>query len=125
MSFLTRLAAPASALVLAAVLIAGPAAAQAYDGDWTGVLSAGGQSLHLELHIKTEGGKASAELNSIDQGAVIPATAVKTDNGELSILFLPIAGELTGKLSADGSQIVGSWSQGATLPLTLTKKPSK
>jgi hypothetical protein len=125
MSFLTRLAAPATAIAFAAALIAGPAAAQAYDGDWAGALAVGGQTLHLELHVKTEAGKATAEMNSIDQGTIIPATAVKTDGGELSILFLSIGGELTGKLSPDGKQIVGSWSQGGTLPLTLTKKPAK
>jgi hypothetical protein len=124
MSFRMRLATPLAA-ALAAALLAGPAAAQAYDGDWTGALSVNGQTLHLELHVKTEGGKATAELNSVDQGAIIPATAVKTDGGELSILFLSIGGELTGKLSTDGNQIVGSFAQGATLPLTLTKKPAK
>ena len=61
-------------------------------------------------------------LNSLDQGAVIPATAVKTDGGELSALFLSVGGELKAKLSADGKTLDGTWNQGATLPLTLTKK---
>ena len=47
---------------------------------------------------------------------------MKTDGGELSILFLAIGGELKGKLSPDGKTIIGSFTQGATLPLTLTKK---
>jgi hypothetical protein len=109
-------------LALAAALIGGPALAQAYDGDWAGTLEAGGQKLRLELHVKTDAKGSTATLDSLDQGATIPATAVKTDGGELSILFLPIGGELTGKLSDDKTQIVGSWSQGATMPLTLTKK---
>jgi hypothetical protein len=111
-------------LALAAALIGGPALAQAYDGDWAGTLEAGDQKLRLELHVKTDAKGATASLDSLDQGATIPATAVKTDGGELSILFLPIGGELTGKLSDDKTQIVGSWSQGATMPLTLTKKAS-
>lgn len=110
--------------LLAAAAIAMPAAAQApsYDGYWAGTLEAGGQKLRLELHLKTEGGQTSGELNSLDQGATIPATAVKTEGGELSVLFLPIGGELKAKLSADGKVLAGSWTQGATLPLTLTKK---
>jgi hypothetical protein len=110
-------------LALAATLaLAGPAMAQAYDGDWAGTLEAGGQKLRLELHLKTVDGAGTATLDSLDQSSTIPATAVKTDGGELSILFLSIGGELKGKLSADGKSIVGAWTQGATLPLTLTKK---
>ena len=110
---------------LAAAAIAGPAAAQApsYDGDWAGTLEAGGQKLRLELHLKTVGGQQTAELVSLDQdNAAFPATAVKTDGGEISILFLAISGELKGKLSPDGKTLAGSFTQGLTLPLTLTKK---
>lgn len=114
-------------VLAAATALAGPALAQtptsqAYDGDWTGALQAGDQTLHLELHLKTLNGATSGELNSLDQGAVIPATAVKTDGGELSVLFLAVGGELKAKLSSDGKSIIGTWNQGATLPLTLTKK---
>jgi hypothetical protein len=107
-----------------AVLVAGPAAAQApsYDGDWAGTLDAQGQKLRLELHLKTVNGQETAELNSLDQGATIPATAVKTDGGQLSVLFLAVGGELTAKLSADGKTLTGTWSQGASLPLTMTRK---
>jgi hypothetical protein len=110
---------------LAAAAIAGPAAAQApsYDGDWAGTLEAGGQKLRLELHLKTVGGQETAELVSLDQdNAAFPATAVKTDGGEISILFLAISGEFKGKLSPDGKTLAGSFTQGLTLPLTLTKR---
>ena len=111
-----------AAIALALGVVAGPALAEGYDGDWAGVLEAGGQKLRLELHVKSDGATKTAIIDSLDQGVSIPATAVKTEGGELSILFLSIGGELTGKLSADGSQIVGNWTQGGTLPLTLTKK---
>ena len=116
------------AAVLASVaMLAGPALAQApsplcYDGDWAGTLVAGAQKLRLELHLKTVAGQETAELDSLDQGATIPATAVKTEGGELSVLFLAVGGELTAKLSADGKTLVGTWKQGADLPLTLTRK---
>ncbi|HEY2356544.1 MAG TPA: hypothetical protein VGH86_03775 [Phenylobacterium sp.] len=104
------------------VLVAAPAMAQTYDGDWAGALEAGGQKLRLELHVKTDAKGTNAVIDSLDQGATIPATAVKTEGGQLNILFLSIGGELTGKLSPDGKQIVGTWAQGQTMPLTLTKK---
>jgi len=113
------------AVAVAAALLAGPAFAQAphaYDGDWAGTLDIGGQKLRLELHMKSEASGYSAIIDSLDQGATIPAAAVKTEGGQLSVLFLSIGGELTGKLSPDGTQIVGTWTQGNSLPLTLTKK---
>ncbi len=110
-----------------AALLAGSASAQAanaYDGLWAGalVIPGGGPTLRLELTIKTAGAETKAELNSLDQGATIPATAVKTDGGQLSALFLSIGGEYTAKLSADGKSLAGTFTQGAALPLTLTKK---
>ncbi|THD52233.1 hypothetical protein [Phenylobacterium sp.] len=110
--------------LLVAAAIVGPAAAQppSYDGDWAGTLEVQGQKLRLELHLKTVDGQETGELNSLDQGATIPATAVKTEGGQLSVLFLAVGGELTAKLSADGKTLAGTWSQGAPLPLTMTRK---
>jgi len=113
------------ALALAATLtLAGPALAQAYEGDWAGTLQAGPNKLRLVLHVKSDKDGLNAVLDSLDQGATIPATAAKTEGGELSILFLAVGGELTAKLSPDGQTLAGSWKQGATLPLTLTKQPA-
>jgi len=120
--------ASARSLTFAAMLaFAAPAAAQpavqAYAGDWEGVLQAGPQKLRLALHLKTDAGQTIAVLDSLDQGVSMTSTAVKTDNGELGILFIAAGGELKGKLSADGKTIAGSWVQGLALPLTLTRKP--
>jgi hypothetical protein len=109
----------------AALSLAGSAwaqAPQAYDGVWAGALNAGGQTLHLELTVKTVGAETTAEINSLDQGAVIPASAVKTEGGQLSILFMAVGAEYTAKLAADGKSLTGSFTQGGTMPLTLTKK---
>jgi hypothetical protein len=108
--------------------LAAPAAAQtvdAYAGDWEGVLHAGPQNLRLELHLKTAGGETTATLDSLDQGISMPATGVKIEGGELGILFLAAGGELKGNISSDGKTIAGSWSQGVSLPLTLTRKAAK
>jgi hypothetical protein len=113
----------------AALAVAGSAGAQPalqpYAGDWEGVLQAGPQKLRLELHIKNDAGQATAVLDSLDQGISAPATGVKVEDGELGILFLPLGGELKGKLSADGKSMTGTWTQGVPLPLTLTKKAAK
>ena len=115
-------------LALAALLAASPALAAPpsdFDGDWAGALSAGGQTLHLVLHVKSDAQGSSAILDSVDQQTTSPATAVKIEDRKISVLFLSIGGELTGTLSPEKTDIVGNWNQGATLPLTLTKKAAK
>jgi hypothetical protein len=117
-------------VAIAAVLaLAAPVAAQtsiqSYVGDWEGVLNAGAQNLRLALHVEADDGRPSAVLDSLDQGISMSATAVKVENGELGALFLAAGAELKGKLSADGRTIVGSWTQDAALPLTLTRKAAK
>jgi len=120
-------AARAAALACAASLIlAAPALAQshdgAHDGDWAGVLNApGGQALHLVLHVTTTGGKTDAVLDSVDQDASIPASAYKADGDKVSILFLPVGGELEGEYAADNQTFKGTWTQGIAIPLTLTR----
>jgi hypothetical protein len=114
----------AAALAAAAPVAAQPAV-QPYVGDWEGVLQAGERKLRLELHLQNEDGQATAMLESLDQGISAPATGVKVEDGELGVLFLPLGGELRGKLSADGKTLTGSWTQGVSLPLTMTRKAAK
>jgi hypothetical protein len=100
---------------------AAPAFAQSYDGDWKGLLKAPGGELHLVLHVKTAAGKSEAVIDSPDQGASIPADAVKVEDGKITVAFLSIMGELKGSLSPDGKTLNATWSQGMDLPLTLTR----
>lgn len=112
--------------LFASALLAGSAAAQTYDGDWEGVLNVpDGRKLRLELYVKTEAGTTLAVLDSLDQDISVPSTAVKTDGGEFQALYMTLAGELKGKLAADGQTLNGSWTQGASLPLKLTRMAAK
>jgi uncharacterized protein len=111
--------------IAASLVLAGAALAQTYDGDWAGALQAGPQKLRLVLHVKTAAGATTAALDSLDQDVTLDATAVKTEGGQLSVLFLQAGGELKAKLAADGQSLGGTWEQnGASLPLTLTKQPA-
>jgi hypothetical protein len=107
----------------AALLLGAPAWAQAHDGDWAGSLKTpSGQELHLILHVTTKAGETDAVLDSVDQGATIPAAAYKADGNKVSILFLAVGGEMEGEFAPDGKTFTGTWKQGATMPLTLTRK---
>ena len=106
----------------ASLLIAAPAWAQAHDGDWAGVLKIpNGQQLRLLLHVATTGSETIAVLDSLDQGVSIPASAYKADGAKASILFLAIGGELVGEYAPDGKTFTGTFTQGLSMPLTLTK----
>lgn len=91
-------------------------------GNWQGTLQTE-KSLRLILQIaKTDKGW-SAKMYSIDQGAqAINASSVTLDGSSFKYAVDLIGGSYQGTLSADGSSIVGTWTQGPNpLPLTLVR----
>jgi hypothetical protein len=89
---------------------------------WQGTLHAG-QDLRVVFKIsKTDGGGYKAVTYSIDQGGNgIPVDTVTLDGTMVKMSVKMIAGTYEGKLSGDGKTITGTWTQGAPLPLTLTR----
>lgn len=90
-------------------------------GTWEGTMEApGGLKLRLVLHIaKVEKGGFSATLDSPDQNAMgVPIDEVKYVDGHLS-LDISTGATYDGKLSADGKQIAGTFTQGQDFPLTF------
>jgi hypothetical protein len=110
------------ALAAAAALgAATSAAAQSYDGDWKGTLTAPNVKIGMMLHIKTEGGQTNAVMDIPDQQATLAAGAVKVADGKINILFLQAMAEVTGSLSPDGKTLNARWVQGFAIPVTFTK----
>ena len=109
----------------AAMLLASPVAAQAFDGDWQGSISASGQTLRLVLHIHTDKDGTDVSMDSLDQGANdLPGAAMTQQPPNLSLLFLAIGGSYDATLSADGKTLTGKWAQGGKdLPLVFTLQP--
>jgi hypothetical protein len=107
----------------AALTLSAPAWAANHDGDWAGVLKTpNGQQLHLILHLTTAAGETKADLESVDQGGFdLPAAAVMWNGEKASILFLAIGGEMEGTFAPDGKTWTGVFTQGLSMPLTLTK----
>lgn len=97
------------------------------DGDWTGVLRAGGVSLRLVFHFHAApGGAIAGSLDSLDQGAMgIPCTDVQLREHKLTLQVPAVHGTYEGTLSDDGDRISGTWSQGHPLPLDLTRSAAK
>jgi fermentation-respiration switch protein FrsA (DUF1100 family) len=97
---------------------------QSIAGDWQGTLEAGGQQLHLVLHIKQSADKTlQATMDSVDQGGgAIPASSVKRDGAKLTIEMKSIGGSFSGAFDKEMTTMDGTWSQGGnSLPLTLKK----
>jgi uncharacterized protein (TIGR03435 family) len=89
---------------------------------WQGTLHAG-NDLRIVFKIsKADGGGYKAVNYSIDQGGMpIPVAKVTLEGTTVKISVTAVGGTYEGKLSSDGKTIVGNWSQGSPLPLTLTR----
>lgn len=97
------------------------ASASAASGIWLGTLNAGGTPLRIQLRLKS-GGQDCA-LDSLDQKAFgIPCGNVQLSGEDLTFDVPAVKGKFAGKLSADGQTLTGTWTQGAPLPLVLTRQ---
>jgi uncharacterized protein (TIGR03435 family) len=109
-----------------ATLHAGALFGQTFNGTWQGVLKipqAPNGELRVVIKISTTDAERLAALfYSIDQGGQpISATTVTASGSNLKMTLAPLNGSYEGRLSTDAKTIVGTWSQGTPLPLTLTR----
>ena len=95
------------------------------DGDWSGTLHAGDNSLRLIFHFHAApDGAINGSLDSVDQGAMgIPCANIKLMGQKLSLSVPSVHGLYEATLSADGDKLSGTWDQGAPLPLELKREP--
>ncbi len=93
------------------------------EGTWKGALAVSGIELRLVVHLKQKAnGTLTGTMDSPDQNA----TGIQITKGQLKgnavlLEVSSIRGVFEGKLSADGKKVVGTWTQGAALPLTLAR----
>lgn len=89
-------------------------------GDYAGVLAG---ALHLKLHVTAApDGSLSGTLDSIDQGANgIPCADFKVEGDTFSFRVPPVNGSWKGTVSADGTTLKGTWTQGRSMDLTFTR----
>jgi CubicO group peptidase (beta-lactamase class C family) len=95
------------------------------DGFWLGTLQAPGQALRIQLSVRSDrAGQESCVLDSLDQSAYGLGCANVTWAGrDLSFDIPAVHGRWRGKLSGDAQTLSGTWTQGASLPLTLQRQP--
>jgi uncharacterized protein (TIGR03435 family) len=101
--------------------------AQSIAGAWQGALQipqAPGGQLRIVIKISTtDADTLKAVLYSIDQGGQgMNVTTFTLQGSNVKMSVVGIGGTYEGKLSADGSTIAGTWSQGSTpMPLNLKR----
>lgn len=100
--------------------------AQSLAGDWSGKLTVGEASLPLVLHLKLgTGGNLTATLDSPAQGALgLACSNVLIAGSTLNFDVLSVHGSYTGRVTADGKNLAGTWTQGKTLPLIFKQTAS-
>lgn len=93
------------------------------EGSWKGTLGAGTVKLRLVLAItQPSTGVYKAVLESLDQGATIPADKVTLNGDKLRIDFERVNGFYEGVINKDATEIAGTWTQNAsTQPLAFKR----
>ncbi|HZD95208.1 MAG TPA: hypothetical protein VE133_13195 [Candidatus Sulfotelmatobacter sp.] len=93
------------------------------DGSWQGALGGGTAQLRLVLTITQSGGEYKCVLDSVDQGATIPADKVTLTGDKLRLEFARVNGFYEGAINKEGNEIAGSWTQnGRAQPLSFKRK---
>ena len=93
-------------------------------GTWRGLIVAGPSRLRVVLAVKGAGeGALAATFASPDQGGLeLPLDSIALDQKTVSFAIARVGAGYTGVLSEDGSEIVGTWTQGAqTAQLNLRR----
>ncbi len=95
-------------------------------GSWSGVLGSSQNQLHLVITFtKLTNGEYSGQVNSVDQGAVLPMSSVNLEAQRVHFEITQIGGVYDGTLSSDQKQITGTWTQTNVPPQPLNLSRSE
>jgi hypothetical protein len=93
------------------------------EGTWTGTLDAKGMVVRLVLTMSNQpDGTATGSVVNIDEGLEFPITTITQKASSVILEVKAIGGSYSGALSAEGTELVGTLTQGpATVPLTFRR----
>lgn len=115
--------------VLTAAAASGQTPTSPIAGTWEGAIEAGAVKLRIGVTVTAQAdGSLGATMDSPDQGAYgLPLSDVAFADGVLRFTLRRASGSFEGRLNASGTEIAGTWTQGAPLPLVLKKveKPTR
>jgi hypothetical protein len=92
-------------------------------GTWNGTLNVDSIGMRVQLVIVNEADGASGTLANLDQGGVeVPIAVITQKASAVTLDVAAVDGSYAGELKADGSEIIGTWTQGTfTAPLILKR----
>jgi pimeloyl-ACP methyl ester carboxylesterase len=94
-------------------------------GTWGGVLEAAQGSLRLVLTVtRLTSGEYSAEVDSVDQGSVLPVDSLAVQDRAIAFEIKAVGGRYQGKLNDSGNEIIGTWKQANVPAQALSFKRS-
>lgn len=101
------------------------AVAKDLEGTWNGLLEAGGRQMHLVLKIANQAdGTATGSIQNLDIAGPELSVGLAQKEKSLTVDVSAISGSFVGVLSADGTELSGTWTQaGGSLPLVFKKAP--
>jgi hypothetical protein len=93
------------------------------EGVWNGALDVNGIQRRLVLTMSNlPDGTATGSILSVDEGLEIPITRIAQKASGLTLELDAVGGSYSGALNAEGTELVGTLTQGAaSLPLTLRR----
>jgi hypothetical protein len=97
--------------------------ARALEGDWHGSLASRLGALRLVLSIANDDDGATARIVNLDQGSLeIPASTITVSGSKVTLEFTSIGASYAATLGADGSELVGTFSEArGSAPLSFTR----
>lgn len=97
-------------------------AAQDVAGNWSGTLGTGEHALRVAVHIRRSAGGLEGTLDSLDQNAMgMKITSISFEQSNLSFRVDSVHGQYSGKLTAQGDRIEGTWTQTSPMALNLER----
>jgi hypothetical protein len=100
-----------------------PPLPEKFTGKWEGNLDAMGGTLRLVFNLANKNGSAEGTIDSPDQGASgIPISEISVTGESIKISVRVAGGEFEGKLSEDGKELSGKWTQGGSSLVLILKK---
>ncbi len=93
------------------------------EGAWLGTLEAGGTKLRLVLTVtKSEAGTYAGNLNSLDQGAIIPIDTITVNKDAVRVEIKSASIVYEGVLNKERTELIGTFTQGGqAFPLNLKR----
>jgi hypothetical protein len=94
-----------------------------FEGTWNGTIQSRMGPMRLLLHLANQDNASTARIVNLDQGSLeIPATTIVQDGATLTLEFKSVGASYKGTLSADGTEVSGTYSQAkSSVPLVFRR----